>query len=316
VAVFVSAFCLTVLGQSTRVYREEKRIDVVAGNNLYCAGFVGSGPFYTAPREEATRPNKIVGSYDEQDGRLYSENNFLVINGGADKGSKVGDLYSVIRPRGSVSSHWSHKGNLGVYVQELGVLEVVSVKPEVSIARVAMSCGEAMLGDLIVPFEQRSSAQYAQRPKLDLFGDPSGKATGRIFLTRDSRDLPTRDDIVYVDLGADDSLKNGDYLTIYRPLGKGNLFINNEHYPIMAREQGFESDVYRGGKFSNQAARKYGSEADRGVVSEEQAKAYRPKGLRKVVGEGMVVSVHDKTATVVITRTAEEIHPGDWVEIQ
>src|SRR5262249_29581048 len=163
----------------------------------------------------------------------------LVLNGGADKGSKVGDFYSVIRPRGSISSRWSHKGKLGIYVEELGVVEVVSVKPEVSIARVAMSCGEARLGDLVVPFEQRTSAQYAQRPKLDLFGDPSGKATGRIFLTRDSRDLPTRDDIVYVDLGADDSVKNGDYLTIFRPLGTGNLFMNNENYPIVPRDAGF-----------------------------------------------------------------------------
>ena len=35
-----------------------------------------------------------------------------------------------------------------------------------------------------------------------------------------------------------------------------------------------------------------------------------------VVGEAVVLNVKERTATVVITRTAQEIHTGDWVEIQ
>jgi hypothetical protein len=38
--------------------------------------------------------------------------------------------------------------------------------------------------------------------------------------------------------------------------------------------------------------------------------------MRKVVGEAVVLNVKEKTATVVITRTASEIHTGDGVEIQ
>ena len=38
--------------------------------------------------------------------------------------------------------------------------------------------------------------------------------------------------------------------------------------------------------------------------------------FRKVVGEAVVLNVKEKTATVVITRNAQEIHPGDGVEIQ
>jgi hypothetical protein len=139
---------------------------------------------------------------------------------------------------------------------------------------------------------------------------------GRIFLARDGQEAVTRDQIIYVDLGAEDNVAPGDYLTIFRPLGKGNLWINDEDESVSARDEGFQSDKYRGGKFSNQAARKYGSQADRRVVTTEAAKHYRPDGLRKVVGEGMVVNVRERTATVVITRTAQEIHTGDWVEIQ
>jgi len=302
-----------VSGQSALSRRS---MDVVTGNNLYCAGFVQISPMNTAPREETRLPNKIVGAYNEQDGWNYSQNQYLFINGGTDKHVQVGDRYSVVRPRGEVESRWTHKDRLGFYVQELGVVEVVNVKSDVSVVRVKNSCDSMMLGDLLVPFQTRVSAPYSLRPALDLFGDPSGKAMGRIFLTRDHFDLLSRDQIVYVDLGADDNVAPGQFLTIFRPLGKGNLFINDEDEAVSARDEGFQSDAYRGGKFSNQAGRKYGSSADRSVVTTENAKAYRPEGLRKVVGEAMVVNVRERTATVVITRAAQEIHPGDWVEIQ
>ena len=296
--------------------RSAKRVEVAGANSIYCAGYVTVSPANTARRENTSIANKIVGAFNEQDGWLYAENNLLVINGGANRGVKVGDMYSVIRPRGEVNTRWTTKGRLGFYVQELGVLEVVSVKPEVSWARVTMSCDNILLGDLIVPFQTRTSPAYSVRPALDLFADRSGKANGRIFMARDSREALSSDQIVYVDLGAEDRVAPGDYLTIWRPLGKGNIFENDEDESISARDEGFQSDAYRGGKFSNQAPRKYGSQANRRIVTTEDAKKYRPEGLRKVVGEAVVLNVKERTATVLITRTAQEVHTGDWVEVQ
>lgn len=313
------AAATSVFGQTKvnmETWKGTRTMGVAAGNNLYCAGYVQTTPLNTAPKEVTSVANKIVGAWNEQDGWLYSQNNFVYINGGANKGVKVGDVFSVIRPRGQVESRWSKKDGLGVYVQELGAIEVVSVKSEVSVARVKASCDNILLGDLLQPMQVRTSPVYKQRPAMDLFADPSGKANGRIFMARDLQEAVTRDQIVYVDLGAEDNVQVGDYLTVYRPLGKGNLFINDVDESVSARDEGFQSDKYRGGKFSNQAARKYGSEANRAVVTTEDAKAYRPQGLRKIVGEAVILNVKERTATAVITRTAQEIHTGDWVEIQ
>jgi hypothetical protein len=126
----------------------------------------------------------------------------------------------------------------------------------------------------------------------------------------------SREQIVYIDLGAEDNVQVGNYLTIFRPLGKGNLFESDEPESVSARDEGFQSNEYRGGKFSNQAARKRGNEARGKVVTTEAAKEDRPKDLRKVVGELVILSVREKTATAVIVRTAQEIHTGDWVELQ
>ena len=48
----------------------------------------------------------------------------------------------------------------------------------------------------------------------------------------------------------------------------------------------------------------------------ERAKEQRPDDIRKVVGEMVILNVKERTATAVVTRTAQEIHPGDWVEVQ
>ena len=290
------------------VLRDNREVSVVAGSNLYCAGYVETNAVDTT--------NKIVGAENEQEKFTYAQGDNVYINLGANRGVKVGDRFAVIRPRGQVETRWTRKGNLGFFVQEVGSLEVIKVKNEVSVARISYSCDNFLLGDLLQPFAARTSPTFAQRPALDVFGEPSGKTSGRIFMARDNQELLGREQIVYIDLGAEDNVKVGDYLTIYRPLGKGNLFDKPRNESLSARESGFQSERYRGGKFSNQAPRKSGERARGSIVTTEDAKENRPAGLRKVVGELVILNVKERTATAVITRTVQEIHTGDSVEVQ
>ncbi|MEP6705394.1 MAG: FlgT C-terminal domain-containing protein [Acidobacteriota bacterium] len=284
----------------------ERTMRVAERNNLYCAGYVQTSPIDTS--------RKIVGAVEEQETFRYSQNNFLYINAGANKGVQVGDMFSVVRPRGQVKSHWTRKGSLGFYTEELGALEVVRVKAEVSVARVKTSCSDILLGDLVQPLQARVAPDYRQRPALDLFGDPSGKAVGRLIMARDNVDLISRDFIVYIDLGAEDHVQIGDYLTVFRPLGDGNPYFGDWGESASARDS-FDSFEYRGGRFSNQTARKKGDTARGKVVTTKEAKEDRP-AIRKVVGEMVILNVKERVATALVTRTAQEIHTGDWVEVQ
>lgn len=286
-----------------------KPAQAVAGrNNLYCAGYIQTSSVNTT--------NKLIGGLDEADRFIYAQNDAMFINMGADKGVRVGDVFAVIRPRGTLKSSWSKK-NVGFYVQEVGAVEVVNVKREVSVVRVKTSCDNMLLGDLVelVPLRRSPVVEEAKVP-LDRYRDPSGKATGRVLMGRDSQEMLTRDQIAYVDLGADDNVRVGDKLTIFRPLEKGNLFHHPDRESVSSRDYGFESDDYKGGKFSNQSTRKKGDKAGGSEVRTLDVRKERPDYLRKVVGEAVVLNVKEKTATVVITRTGQEIHTGDWVEIQ
>lgn len=282
---------------------------VAERNNLYCAGYVQTKGMDTSRR--------VVGAVEEQDGFHYSERNVLYINSGADKNVQVGDVFTVVRPRGKVQTRWTDKGDIGYYVQEVGALEVVRVKEHVSVVKVKTSCDNILLGDLVEPMPVRVAPVYTPRQPLELFGEPSGKAVGHLMFSRDNNDLIARDFIVYVDLGEDDNVQVGDYLTVFRPLGEGNPFQGDwDRESVSARDYGWQSFEYRGARFSNQAGRKSGDHADGRVVTAGRAKEGRPDVLRKVVGEMVILNVREKTATALVTRNASEIHPGDWVEVQ
>lgn len=285
---------------------------VVAGfNNLYCSGFIQYAP--------APNNLQIVGGEEEQSKRIYGQGDIVYINAGAQQGVQAGQEYIVIRPRGQWKSRLSKKkGWLGVYTQEVGILRVLRVKDQVSVAEVKSACDNLLLGDLLRAVPTRVAPLRRPDEKLDRFADPSGKQTGRIVLARDTQELLTRDQVVFIDLGEEDHVKAGDYLTIYRPVGKGNItrFLDEEVTP--SANSGFQSQIFKGGEFSNKAQRV--QHTDTGVfgpmITTPKIWRKRPAMPRKIVGEMIILSVQQRTAAAVITRVAQEIHTGDYVEVQ
>ena len=143
-------------------------------------------------------------------------------------------------------------------------------------------------------------------------------------MAKDNREMVTRNDIVYIDLGSEDQVKSGDYLTVYRPLGTGNITRFDNEEMARNRASGFQSDRFRGGGIGNQANR---AKAETAVVKDEgryrhrpittrEVKRHRPLMPRKIVGEIVIIDVQMRTATAIITRVVGEVHTGDWVEIQ
>lgn len=285
---------------------------VAGANELYCGGFIQYAP----------APNKlqIVGGEQEQEKRVYAQGDMVYINAGTNEGVRVGQEFSVVRPRGQFTSDFSKKkGYLGVYTQELGRLRVVDVKEGVSVARVDYSCETMLLGDLLRGAPERAAPFVRNEVPLNRFADPSGKQRGRIVLARDGREAPTINDIVYIDLGTEDGIKPNDYFTIYRPVGTGNVIRARDEEITPTANAGFESERYKGGKFSNKAQRVQDPN-NTGVygptVTTPDVKRSRPPLPRKIVGEMVILSVQQRTATAVITRIAQEVHTGDFVELQ
>ena len=285
---------------------------IAGSNNLLCGGFIQYAP---APNDR-----QIVGGEEEQEQTIFSQGDYVYINTGARDGVLEGQEFLVIRPRGQFEAKRSSKsGFLGVYTQEVGIVRVVKVKDQVSVALVKFSCDNLLPGDLLRAAPQRVAPLPRAGSVFDRFAEPSGKQHGRIVLARDGREVLSRDQIVFIDLGSEDNVKPGDYLTIYRPLGHGNITHFRDYNISSAADSGFESEEYKGGQFSSKSQR-VENPNNTGIygptVSTPEIQSKRPPMPRKNVGEMIVLSVQQRTATAVITIVAQEILTGDYVEVK
>jgi hypothetical protein len=327
-AFLFSAFCLLALAVAANAQSptptpqvllpvSDQPLRVAGQTSLYCAGYI--------KYQRLPRMPEIVGAEEEQEQRKYADGDIVYLNAGSQQGIKEGQNFQIIRPRGDVKGvHRNKRGYLGTYVQEMGQLQVFKVRENTSAARVTFSCDMILLGDLLAPIPDRESPLQRAEANIDRHADPSGKQVGRLMMAKDSREMVTRNDIVYIDLGSEDQVKPGDYLTVYRPLGTGNITRVDNEESARARATGFQSDRFRGGGFSNQASRAKDSTSVvdangryryRPITSKE-VKRHRPPMPRKIVGEMVIIDVQTRTATAIITRAVAEVHTGDWVEIQ
>ena len=290
----------------------------VAGRStLYCAGYIKHQRFTDVP--------EIVGAEEEQEQRDFTDGEVVYMNWGSRHGIKVGDRFQIVRPRGEVKGVFKKKkGFLGIYVQEIGTVEVFKVQENTAIAQITFSCASAKLGDLLTRMPYRESPSERSGLALDRFADPTGKQYGRLMMSRDGREMLARSDVVYIDLGAEDKVAAGDYLTIYRPVGGGTVTHMDNEEMARGRSKGFQSDSYRGGGFGSQAQRAKESTALRDAngyyhfrpITSKEIKSGRTDLPRKIIGEMVIIDVQTRTATAVITRVTSEVHTGDWVEIQ
>jgi hypothetical protein len=275
-----------------------------------CGGFIEQTPQSAA--------GQIVGAEQERERRVFGEGDVIYIDAGAQAGVRVGQEFSVLRPRGQFRSKFSRKsGSLGVYTQEVGRLRVLRVRDRIAVAEVRVACSDLLVGDLLRPAQERPAPQARAEAALDRFAEPTGKQTGRLVLGRDGREMVSRDDVVVVDLGAEDGVKVGDYLTVFRLENHGTLVPYGDEITANSRE-GFESDEYRGGGHSVQAQRVKdvdGPQSGRTVKTPAIRRA-RAAVPRQVVGELVVLRVEGRTATAIVTRVAQEIRTGDSVEVQ
>jgi len=298
---------------NTSAVASQNLLPAALETELSCAGYIEYEPNYNG--------FEVVGGEQEQEKHIYGMGDVVFINAGSQQGIKVGQEFQVVRPRGKFTTKLTRKsGWLGVYTQEVGRLRVTVVKDRVSVAQVTNSCELILLGDLLrgVPVRVSPSATV-ETSDLDRFADPSGKQRGRIVLAREAREMITRSHIVYIDLGTEDNLKAGDRLTVYRPVGTGDISRFRDEEITPSANYGFESERFRGGKFSIQAQRVQNPNAGDmhgPMVTTPKIERRRPPMPRKIVGEMVVLNVQARTATAIITRVAQEIHTGDFVEVK
>jgi hypothetical protein len=255
-------------------------------STVYCSGFVKdtqlSNDLYVISGEQAGY--KIV----------FGQGENVYINRGSDNGVRIGDRFMVVRQTADPTRIDWFKGQskianaMGNLYADIGQLQVVSVQPKTSIAAIVFSCKDMNRGDIVRPFEERPVPPYKEVGSFDHFAPVSGKPVGTVVTSSTFQQSQGQGTTMYVNLGAAQGVKVGDYLRVFRYQGK-----DIETTP---QRKGYVYQIYG---FGSAPAR------------------YEWKDLpREVLGEGIVLNASRNAATVFVTFSSVEIYAGDNVEIE
>jgi hypothetical protein len=180
----------------------------------------------------------------------------------------VGDRFGIYRDRGPLTHPLNPTRQIGWFSEVIGEVEITSTGHDLVTAIVLESYEEIRKGDKICLFTPRNREIVPTKTHRMLTGTILRSATRDVdTFYRDVHHL--ENDIVFVDRGACDGMKEGTLLNIYRPsLPVDDPYFRNRRLAI--------PDTY--------------------------------------LGEGMVLKAFEKNSTVLITKSREEILPGDVIK--
>jgi hypothetical protein len=287
----IAALCLT-LGAGAAVSSAQTAPENAAGaagqpgySKVYCSGFVKD----TKVPDEA----RIVSGEQVGYKLLFSQGERVYLNQGSNNGVRVGDRFLVVRQEKDPGGEWFRGQQkltkaMGITYTDLGQVKVVNVQPKTSIAEVVFSCTSMQRGDIVRPFEERPAPPFKEIGAFDHFAPVSGKPVGMLVETIDYQQGEGQGSTVYVNLGAAQGVRVGDYVRFFRYQGK-----RDEYAP---QTRGYQYELYG-----------YGSSPTK----------YEWKDLpREVLGEGIVLNASRNASTVLITFSSAEVYTGDNAEIE
>ena len=178
-------------------------------HDVYCAGWIG------AMSEPVT--GRIVAAEYEDSREMYALGDIVYSDVGARDGLAAGQEFWVIRPGHEVLEPGSATKTLGRFYETPGRVKVVCVQETSAILEFTESCEPAYLGDLLIPFEPIPIPLVRASTPLTQCDPASGKVTGLIVDVKDRATPVGTDSVIFLNLGEDDGLYPGDFLTVFRP---------------------------------------------------------------------------------------------------
>jgi hypothetical protein len=270
---------------------------VPRSGDIYCSGLITS---------ESVPQDTIVITGEQSNYKMTFEGgDYIYINKGSGQGVKVGDEFSVVRPIPKdyygiewTKWQWSIMKKMGTVWEDEARAKVLIARPDVSIAQVENACDEVQRGDILLPFSERPVPPLKSET-FDRFAPANGKPLAMVITGKKFQQQVGSQDIIYVNLGAAQGVKVGDYFRIFR-------FQGTQH------ETDYQTPRYSFDMEQGDAVKDVGIYGF-GAVSKKYTWNNVP---REDIGEGIVLRTGPNSATVLITFTLREIFPGDYVEVE
>ncbi|MGZ8852808.1 MAG: LysM peptidoglycan-binding domain-containing protein, partial [Thermoanaerobaculia bacterium] len=201
---------------AVEVHRELAPVPLGAEADVYCYGYIGDPkepmPNYIEAYEDVEMMYK-PGVLDQ--GASGSAGDLLYVVGGTSTGLAAGDTYMIIE-EGEMITHPRTGETIGRHFNYQGQLRILCAEETRSRAIITQNCREIHVGARLKPMPQ-IPIPIARIPDVPGFCDsPSGRVAGYIIDSSDWDLALAEGNLVQVNVGQDDQIQPGDFLTVYR----------------------------------------------------------------------------------------------------
>lgn len=253
---------------------------LVSESDVRCSGYIA---------EEGKRSDLFIAENDEAGYDNVTIQTLVYLNRGQDDPRiQPGAEFSIVEREGKVLHPVSDKSQ-GYFIKRLGELRVLKVMGDTAVAAVTFACDEIRVGNELVALEYQHVPSRELPPFDRLRMERNGKPVGLVIHTRDTAVGVATGDTLQIDLGSEDGLNPGDFLTAFEPIFQGKRPSLSDYHFKFNHEVYYRTDLHYDHK--------------------------RDEYPAKPVGQLEVVSTNSHSATVKVVYSVSEVHIGTMVEL-
>src|SRR5262244_630106 len=239
----VTRFCIAVLlgtgacmAQEAPVVKQQPTVAPAepTKSSVYCSGF------YTS--EKISDDLRLVTGEQSNYKLTFLYGDIVYLTKGANQGVKEGDRFSVVRQESDpLRVQWFKYQDklidaMGTHYSDLGQLTVIKAEPNIAIAKVSMSCEFMQRGDIVLPYSERPAGPFKDASTFDSLAPSSGKPKAMVVQGKTTAQMSGRWNTVFVNLGAKQGVKVGDYFRVFRYQGT--------RAETIPSQKGYQDQVY------------------------------------------------------------------------
>lgn len=264
--------------------------------DIYCAGFL--------TKERVPDANYVDGGLQTPSSTKFGIGELVYLAG---SGYQVGALYSVVREMRDLNEYEIYPGRKKVMAAagrpygEIGRVRIVDIRSHSAIAQVEFNCDPINPGDVVVPFVEKQPITFRVPEHFDRFAPPNNKLSGRIVLGKDFDGVLGTGMKLYLNLGANQGVKVGDYFRVVRS------YSATLHDPV-------DSLSFKARTSEDTQARPPAFEANR-FTKTKGPNIHVADLPRRAVGEVVVLNVTPTASSAMVVFALEDVYAGDSVEM-
>ena len=273
-----------------------ERIQTPTNADINCGGFVN--------KELVPNSKFVAGGLESPNTTKFATNDTIFLAG---QGYQTGQQYEIVRELVDPNKYELFAGQhfmlkaMGQPYSELGRVRIVDTRGRMAVAHVEFSCETIVPGDIAMPYVEKPTVAFHMPERFDRFLPNNSKASGRIVLAKDFDLLLGTGSKIYMNVGANQGVKVGDYFRAVRS------------YEADLRDP-VDSLSFKASTTDD--TQKYPPSIEGHMFTKTKGPSIQVADMpRRAVGEIVVINTTPTTATGMIVFALEDVHVGDNVEL-